>query len=135
MSNKGLANPERSFGISVGGVLLAVAAFLWWRDRLTGHVDVSMWMGGVGALLVVLGLIAPKLLSWPSSLWWKLARVLAYVNARIILTIVFLLVLIPIAFVWRLIGRDPLGRRRQSWPGWTAYPQRYADRSHFTRMY
>jgi hypothetical protein len=37
--------------------------------------------------------------------------------------------------LWRLLGRDPLGKRRESWPGWTPYPQRYADRSHFTRMY
>ena len=131
MSHKGPANPERSFGVSVGGVLLAVAAFLWWRGRLTG----AAWSGAIGAVLLMLGLIAPNLLKWPSALWWKLAMVLGYVNARVILTIAFLLVLTPIAFVWRLIGRDPLGKRRESWPGWTAYPRRYADRSHFTRMY
>ena len=131
MSRKGPANPERSFGVSVGGVLLAVAAFLWWRGRITG----AAWSGAIGAVLLLLGLIAPKLLKWPSALWWKLAMALGYVNARVILTIAFLLVLTPIACVWRLIGRDPLGKRRESWPGWTAYPQRYADRSHFTRMY
>ncbi|HET9705209.1 MAG TPA: SxtJ family membrane protein [Vicinamibacterales bacterium] len=131
MSRKGPANPERSFGVSVGGVLLLIAAFLMWRGRIAG----GQWSGGVGALLVGLGLLAPRLLKWPSALWWKLAMALGYVNARVILTIAFLLVLTPIAFVWRLIGRDPLGKRRESWPGWTAYPQRYADRSHFTRMY
>lgn len=131
MSHKGPAYPDRSFGVSVGGVLLAVAAFLWWRGRITG----AAWSGAIGAVLLVLGLIAPKLLKWPSALWWKLTMALGYVNARVILTIAFLLVLTPIAFVWRLIGRDPLGKRRESWPGWTAYPQRYADRSHFTRMY
>ena len=131
MSRKGPANAERSFGVSVGGVLLAVAAFLWWRGRITG----AAWSGALGAVLLLLGLIAPKLLKWPSALWWKLAMALGYVNARVILTIAFLLVLTPIACVWRLIGRDPLGKRRESWPGWTAYPQRYADRSHFTRMY
>lgn len=131
MSRKGPANPERSFGVSVGGVLLLIAAFLMWRGRIAG----GQCSGGVGALLVGLGLLAPRLLKWPSALWWKLAMALGYVNARVILTIAFLLVLTPIAFVWRLIGRDPLGKRRESWPGWTAYPQRYADRSHFTRMY
>ena len=131
MSHRVPANPERSFGVSVGGVLLAVAAFLWWRGRLTG----AAWSGAIGAMLLLLGLVAPKLLKWPSALWWKLAMALGYVNARVILTIAFLLVLTPIACVWRLIGRDPLGKRRESWSGWTAYPQRYADRSHFTRMY
>ena len=131
MSHRVPANPERSFGVSVGGVLLAVAAFLWWRGRITG----AAWSGAIGAVLLLLGLIAPKLLTGPSAVWWKLAMALGYVNARVILTIAFLLVLTPTACVWRLIGRDPLAKRRESWPGWTAYPQRYADRSHFTRMY
>jgi hypothetical protein len=131
MSHKGPANPDRSFGVSVGGVLLAVAAFMWWRGRITG----AAWSGAIGAVLLVLGLIAPRRLKWPSALWWRLTMALGYVNARVILTIAFLLVLTPIALVWRLIGRDPLAKRRESWPGWTAYPQRYADRSHFTRMY
>jgi hypothetical protein len=131
MSRKGPANPERSFGVSVGAVLVLVAAFLVWRERMTGAV----WTGGIGAVLLVLGLVAPALLKWPSALWWKLTMALGYVNARVILTIAFLLVLTPIALLWRLLGRDPLGKRRESWPGWTPYPQRYADRSHFTRMY
>jgi hypothetical protein len=60
---------------------------------------------------------------------------LGYVNARVILSIAFFLVLTPIGLIWRLIGRDPLVRKRSSWTGWTAYPERYRDRSHFTRMY
>jgi multisubunit Na+/H+ antiporter MnhG subunit len=108
-----------------------MAAFFVWRGRMPG----ATWTGAIGAILVVLGIVAPKLLKWPSALWWRLAMALGYVNARVILTIVFVLVLTPIALIWRVIGRDPLGRRRESWPGWTAYPGRYADRSHFTRMY
>lgn len=131
MSRKGPVNPERSFGVSVGAVLVLIAAFLVWRGRMTG----AGWTGGIGAVLVVLGLVAPALLTWPSALWWKLTMALGYVNARVILTMAFLLVLTPIALLWRLLGRDPLGKRRESWPGWTTYPQRYADRSHFTRMY
>ena len=34
MSHKGPANPERSFGISVGSVLLLIAAALIWKDRI-----------------------------------------------------------------------------------------------------
>ncbi len=49
---------ERSFGISVGGVLLLIAAVLWWRGRITSAEIV----GGIGAVLLVLGLTAPRLL-------------------------------------------------------------------------
>jgi multisubunit Na+/H+ antiporter MnhB subunit len=128
---KGPANPERSFGLSVGTVLLAVAAYLFWRGRVLG-AEIA---GGIGAVLVLGGLAAPRLLKWPSALWWKFAIALGWVNARVILSIAFLVVLTPIGLIWRVIGRDPLARRRASWPGWTAYPSRYADRSHFTRMY
>ena len=129
--NKGPKNPERSFGLSVGTVLILIAAFLVWRGRIT----TAEIVGGIGAVLVVCGSLQPSLLKWPSAAWWKFAMILGYVNARIILSIAFFLVLTPIGLIWRVIGRDPLVRKRSSWTGWTAYPERYGDRSHFTRMY
>ena len=131
MSNKGPANPERSFGVSVGGVMAAIAAALWWRGRLQ-RAEV---VGAIGMLLLVLGLVRPLLLKWPSAIWWRFAKALAYVNARIILTVLFALVLVPLGAIWRLIGRDPLSRKRASWPGWSAYPSRYKDPKHYERMF
>jgi hypothetical protein len=122
---------ERSFGVSVGGVLLLVAGFLWWRGRITN----AEILAGIGVVLVVLGLTAPRLLKYPSAVWWKFAMVLGYINARVILTIAFLLVLTPMSMIWRLIGRDPLAIKKQHWPGWSPYPARYRDTDHFTRMY
>ena len=131
MTNKGPANPERSFGVSVGLVLCAIAAALWWRGRL-GRAEI---VGGIGAVLLITGLVHAPLLKYPSAAWWKFSRVLGYVNARILLTILFLLVLVPLSLVWRLMGKDPLARRRQKWPGWSAYPPRYRDPKHYERMY
>jgi hypothetical protein len=122
---------ERSFGISVGSVLLLIAAVLVWRGRIT----TAQVVGGIGALLLLLGLTRPVLLKWPSAVWWKFAMALGYVNARVILTIAFLIVLTPIGLLWRVIGRDPMRRRRQNFEGWSAYPARYRDRNHFKRMY
>ena len=122
---------ERSFGISVGGVLLLIAAFMIWRGRITA-AEIT---GGIGTLLVVLGLTRPMLLKWPSAVWWKFAMVLGYVNARVILTVAFTLVFIPLGVLWRLIGRDPLANSRANFPGWTGYPDRYRSRDHFTKMY
>jgi hypothetical protein len=131
MAHKGPKNPERSFGSSVGTVLLLIAAYALWRGRITlGEV-----FGGIGLVLVSLGYLRPSWLYYPSKAWWKFAIALGYVNARIILTIAFVIVLTPISLIWRLIGRDPLQRRRTGWQGWTPYPERYRSTQHFTKMY
>lgn len=129
--SKGPANPERSFGVSVGSVLCALAAVLLWRHRVL-RAEV---LGGIGAVLLVLGLGAPALLKWPSKYWWKFSLAFGRVMARVWLTLLFALVLTPISIIWRLIGRDPLARRRDKWPGWSPYPARYRNRKHYDRMY
>jgi hypothetical protein len=128
---RGAANPERSFGLSVGGVLCLIAAVLFWRTRFA-RAEV---LGAAGMLLVVLALAAPRLLRRPSVLWWRFSRLLGHVNARVLLTLLFALVLTPVGIFWRLTGRDPLARRRSDWPGWTAYPPRYRDPHHYKRMF
>ena len=122
---------EKSFGKAVGGFLLLLSVVLWWRGRVTN----AEIMAGIGAVLVVLGLVAPRVLYYASLVWWKFAMVLGYVNARIILTLAFLIVLTPLAMIWRLLGRDPLAIKKQHWPGWSPYPARYRDKDHFNRMY
>jgi hypothetical protein len=112
-------------------VLCAIALFLAWRGRI-GRAEV---VGAIGAVLLVFGLVYPRLLAWPSALWWRMARTLGYVNARVLLTILFSVILVPLALVWRLTGKDPLARRRNRWPGWSRYPERYRDLKHYQRMY
>lgn len=128
---KGPKNPERSFGLSVGAVLVVIALILWWRGRV-GRAEI---LGGIGAVLMFFGAVRPQLLKWPSAVWWRFAGVLAYVNARILLTIMFSVLLVPLSLVWRAIGKDPLARRRKKFQGWTPYPARYRDRTHFERMF
>src|SRR5687767_5220897 len=112
---KGPKNPERSFGISVGVVLLAIGAALWWR----GHVMRAEVVGAIGAFLLIAGLTYPALLKYPSAAWWRLARALGYFNARVLLTLLFVMVLLPLSLVWKLVGKDPLARNRRTWPGWS----------------
>lgn len=131
MAHKGPKNPERSFGLSVGGVLLLIAGFALWRGRITA----AEWLGGVGAVLFVLGAVAPAMLYYPSKVWWRFAIALGWLNARIILSVAFAIMLTPMSLVWRLIGRDPLQRRRDGFKGWIPHPERYRRPDHFTKMY
>ena len=129
--NRGQTNPERSFGISVGTVLCAIAAVLMWRGRV-GRAEI---VGGIGVALLACGLVYPAILRGPSRLWWRFSRALGHLNARILLTLMFSLVFVPISLLWRLTGKDPLSRRRDRWPGWSQHPARYRNRHHYTRMF
>ncbi len=112
-------------------MLCGIAVLLMWRGRVT-RAEV---VGSIGAVLLIAGLIQPAILRYPSAVWWRLARALGYVNARVLLTLLYALVLVPLSMLWKVTGRDPLTRRRGTWPGWSPYPARYRDRRHYERMY
>jgi hypothetical protein len=123
---------ERSFGLSVGGVLALLTVYWVWRGRTT----VATVAGVVAALLVVPALVAPSLLRAPNALWWRLARLLGWFNSLVLLSVTWVLVLTPVGAVMRLLGRDPLARRRGAGaPGWLPYAERQRDPKHYERMY
>jgi Saxitoxin biosynthesis operon protein SxtJ len=127
---KGPAHPERSFGISVGAMLMLIGVYAAWRGRM----DLAQVGVGVGISLVALGLLRPSVLKYPSAAWWRLSLALGFINTRILLTLVFALVLTPLGLLWRIIRHDPLSWRRTS-AGWTPAPARYRDQRHYRRMY
>jgi len=124
---------EREFGVIVGGVLLALR--LWWFYR--GKFEIAgIVLTFIGSALVLLGAFAPRLLVIPRKLWMKLAEGMSYVSSRIILFVVFFLVLTPIGLVKRAMGWDPLQRRagsRESF--WEPYPERQKNTRHYEKMY
>ena len=131
MKKQSPAAKARSFGLSVGGVLMLIALALVWRGR-TGRAEI---VGGIGTVLVTAGYFRPMLIRIPSDAWWAFATVLGWVNARVLLSLAFFLVLTPIGALWRLMRRDPMARRRADYAGWAEYPARYRDPKHFDRMY
>lgn len=125
---------ERQFGISVGLVLLAAAAYFAWRGRGPVFTGVP---GVVGGLLVVLGAAAPRALVYPNRAWMAFAEALSFVSVRIVLGLLFYLVFTPLGAWRRWRGWDPLGRRsaaeRTSF--WHPYSPRQADPKHYERMF
>jgi len=100
----------RSFGVLVGGVLLAIAAVVAWRNGW----DLPTWargVGGLGAVLVVLGLAVPRVLRVPYVGWMALAVGLGWVTSRVLLTVVFFGIVTPTGLVLRAFGKAPLARR------------------------
>ncbi len=124
-----LPGSERSFGLTVGAVLCVLAAVLFWRGRPVRAEIV----GAAGAVLLLLGAVAPSLLKRPRAWWWRVARTVGDFNARVLLTVMFVVVFVPLGVIWRLIGKDPL-RRRTARPEWVPCPDRHRDRHHYLRM-
>lgn len=118
----------RSFGLTVGAVLLVIAIVIVWRSGWT-PAPTSYALGGAGATLVVLGAVFPQLLKPIHLGWMALALVLGFIMTRVVLTAVFYLAITPTGLVLRLVGKDPLNRRID--PEATTYwiPKTYDDPS------
>lgn len=56
----------------------------------------------------VLGIISPYLSKKIHKIWTKISEILGFVVPKIILSIVFYLVLVPISFLFRKFNKDPL---------------------------
>jgi len=91
----------RKFGLTVGTVLLLVGIVLY----LTGKSS-SVVFGGIGFLLILFGLILPSILKPLNKIWMTLAVILGWFMSRLILFILFYIVITPIGFFLKLMGKD-----------------------------
>src|SRR5881397_3046119 len=96
----------RKFGLMVGGVLLLLG--FWFVFR---HKPWHAWSWTPGALLLLLGILAPRVLKHIYLGWMTLAFVLGFIVSTILLTIFFYVVVTPIGLVARLCGKDFLERK------------------------
>ncbi|MDH3268426.1 MAG: SxtJ family membrane protein [Ignavibacteria bacterium] len=90
----------RKFGLTVGGVLIILAALLFYFEKPS-----AIYFAIIGGLLFVFGLIIPLTLKPLNKIWMGLAIVLGYFMSRLILTIIFYLVITPISFIAKLVGK------------------------------
>ncbi len=95
----------RQFGIIIG---LGIPSIIGWIIPLFGGHHFRTWTLWIGLPLLILGLLKPNLLYYPYKAWMALGNILGWINSRIILALVFILVLIPIAFIMKILRYDPL---------------------------
>ena len=95
----------REFGFLIGlGFPIFIGLII---PVITGH-SFREWTLWFGIPIFLTSLILPRLLKFPYKAWMKLGHLLGWINSRIILGVVYVLVLLPIALVMRFIGHDPL---------------------------
>lgn len=128
------ADPQdlRKFSWTVGGVFLAIGAYLAWRD--SGWAPPLLWIGGT---LAVVGSIVPIAVKPFFYAWMSLAVVMGAVMTRVILGIFFFVVLTPVGLFFKLIGRDALQRKidREAPTYWQRKEYPIADRTRFEKFF
>ena len=95
----------REFGILIG---FAFPFLIGWALPFIGGHSFRAWTLWFSIPSLLLAVSKPGLLLYPYKSWMKLGHILGWVNSRIILGLVFLIVLQPIALIMRIFGHDPL---------------------------
>ena len=100
---------SRKFGLTVGAILCALAV---WPALRHGH-PVRLWLLVPGLGLVLLGLVAPRLLEPLNRAWFRLGLGLARVTNPVVMGAMYVLAVVPIAWLIRRRGHDLLSLKRE----------------------
>lgn len=98
----------RSFGLITGGLTPAFFGLLlpWLFER-----EFAQWPWIAGAVLVVWALALPKTLKPVYLVWMTIGNCLGWINTRIILSLMFYFIILPMGLLMRLSGKDPMARK------------------------
>lgn len=100
---------DRAFGLTVGGILVAIAGYRLFHDPALDAVNSVLL--AVGGPLILLGLAWPRALAPLNRAWIRLGLLLSRVANPVFMALIFYLTIFPIGLVLRLAGKDPLKRR------------------------
>lgn len=99
----------REFGFLIGfGFPIIIG---WLHPLISGH-HFRLWTMWVGLASIFFGIFKPYILFYPYKGWMALGHILGWINSRIILGLVFIIVLLPIALIMRLFGYDPMRKKK-----------------------
>jgi len=122
----------RKFGITVGIVLGVLGGLLLWRGR-----EYYSYFLVASSILIVSGLLFPRILLPLQKAWMTIAVVLGWFMTRLILGILFYLVFTPIALIARAFGRGflelKMDRERKSY--WIYREDRPFDRKRYENQF
>lgn len=89
----------RKFGITIGIILIIISILLW------NSLALRVIFITTGGILFLSGLIFPVNLKTLYKIWMGFAFALGWLVSRIILTILFIFVMIPIGILAKLFGK------------------------------
>ena len=100
----------KKFGLTFGIFFPLIFGFV--APLIFNH-PFRIWTMIVGLPFIFLGLFSPSTLKTSYKIWILLGNFLGSVNSKIILTIVYITVLIPISMIMKIFNYDPLGLKEK----------------------
>ena len=109
--NKPNKKDLRRFGQILGALIAIIFGLLapFWADR--PFPAWPAWPWAVAGILWLWAFVLPGTLYPLHRFWMGLGSILGRINTRIILTILFYCMMVPIGLIMRIGGRDPMARR------------------------
>ena len=104
----------RKFGLVMTVPLALIGGYLWWKDNQT-----FLYLFSAAGFFLSTGLLVPQVLRPVEKAWMWFAEILGAIMTRVILTLAFLLVMLPMGLLLKLIGKDLLDLKMD--PGRTSY--------------
>jgi hypothetical protein len=101
---------DRGFGLTVGGILVLIAAVRTWLHDGYGAIELAL--GAVGLCLIVVALVRAQSLAGLNRAWTRLGLLLFKVVNPVVLGLIYLTTIVPIGLIMRACGHDPLRLRR-----------------------
>ena len=91
---------NRSFGVVFFIVFLIISLY-----PILNYGEIRLWALIISSIFLILGLVNSKLLSPLNNLWFRFGIFLGKIISPIIMGIIFFLVVTPIGFLMRILGK------------------------------
>lgn len=100
-----------AFILSAGVMILFGLLFPWIADR---KISLYSWPWGFALVFCLIGIIIPNTLKGLHKAWLKVGLLLGWINTKILLSIVFFALLLPVSLIFKIIRKDPMQRKLDS---------------------
>jgi len=109
MDNNIKIGSNRSFGIVFFVVFILIGFYPLLKD---GNLNIISIL--IGIIFLILGILNSKFLTPLNKIWFKFGILLGQIISPIVMCIIFFLVITPIAFIMRVLGKDVLELKKKT---------------------
>ena len=109
MDNNIKIGSNRSFGIVFFVVFILIGFYPLLND---GNLNIISIL--IGIIFLILGILNSRFLTPLNKIWFKFGIFLGQIISPIVMGIIFFLVVTPIAFIMRVLGKDILKLKKKT---------------------